>query len=43
MAHADMAEGVEHAFVGGDPVGERELGAGLRLSVLATDVSSYGS
>ena len=29
MAHADMAEGVDHAFVGDDAVGERELGAGF--------------
>ena len=27
MAHADMAEGVDDAFVGDDAVGERELGA----------------
>ena len=25
MAHADMAEGVEHAFVAEDAVGEREF------------------
>ena len=25
MTHADMAEGVEHAFVGENAVGEREL------------------
>ena len=29
MAHADMAEGVEHAFVGDDAVGKREFGAGF--------------
>ncbi len=27
MAHADMAESVDDAFVGDDAVGERELGA----------------
>jgi hypothetical protein len=26
MAHADMAESIDNAFIGGDPVGERELG-----------------
>src|SRR5262249_37809613 len=29
MAHADMAEAVEHAFMRDDAVGERELVAGL--------------
>ena len=29
MAHADMPEGVDHAFVGDDAVGEREFGAGF--------------
>ena len=29
MAHADMAEGVDHALVGDDAVGERELAAGF--------------
>src|ERR1700694_4885668 len=29
VAHADMAEAVEHAFVGDDAIGEGELIAGL--------------
>jgi len=29
MAHADMAEGVEHAFVRQHAVGERNLAAGV--------------
>ena len=29
MTHADVAEGVDDAFVGDDAVGEREFGAGF--------------
>ena len=29
MAHADMAEGVDHAFMGDNLIGERQFGAGF--------------
>ena len=33
MTHADMAEGVDDALVGDNPVGERELAASINKSI----------
>ena len=33
MPHADMAEGVDHALVGDNAVGERELAAGFEKRI----------
>ena len=35
MPHADMAEGIDDAFVGDNAVGEREFGAGFGKSYWA--------